>query len=238
MGITRQDLAQDRAFWRDLLAQRTSLRGLPAHSAGGYRNRRFAIIRDAAWITLYRVTLPFPQLGVFLRCAGLAGEAFSTLADRARPEIEPLLRSELGPDLAIEWGASHHPRMTDIAAILAAPLPWNDSAAEQHIAWMLRVGAAWWNRFASLAGTPEVTCHCKGRVRRAARLSHEADQRNTWAGLHFQNTPPLLKQHVADPCRLHHVRLHPPSRLVDAPREHCHGNRVWHPGDRRTTVRA
>jgi hypothetical protein len=64
-------------------------------------------------------------VGVFLRCAGLAGEAFSTLTDRARPEIEPLLRAELGPDLAMEWGASHRPGMTDIAAILAAPLPWN-----------------------------------------------------------------------------------------------------------------
>jgi hypothetical protein len=42
--------------------------------------------------------------------------------------------------------------MTDIAAMLAAPLPWNDSAVEQHIAWMLRIGAAWWNCFASLAG--------------------------------------------------------------------------------------
>lgn len=52
-GIARQDLAQDRAFWRDLLEARASLRGLPAHSAGGYRNRRFAIIRDAAWIALY-----------------------------------------------------------------------------------------------------------------------------------------------------------------------------------------
>jgi hypothetical protein len=39
-GFFRQDLAQDRAFWRDLLARRTSSRGLPAHSAGGYRNRR------------------------------------------------------------------------------------------------------------------------------------------------------------------------------------------------------
>ena len=57
-GITRQDLAQDRAFWRDLLARRTSLRGLPAHTAGGYRNRRFTIIRDAAWITLYRARAP------------------------------------------------------------------------------------------------------------------------------------------------------------------------------------
>jgi hypothetical protein len=155
-GISRQDLAQDRAFWRDLLERRTSSRGLPAHSAGGYRNRRFAIIRDAAWITLYRARLPFPQVGVFLRCAGLAGEAFLTLADRARPEIEPLLRAELGPGLAMEWGASHHPGMTDIAAILAAPLPWNDSAAEQHIAWMLRVGAAWWNCFASLSRFTEV----------------------------------------------------------------------------------
>ncbi len=26
--------------------------------------------------------------------------------------------------------------MTNIAAILAAPLPWNDRAAGQHIAWM------------------------------------------------------------------------------------------------------
>jgi hypothetical protein len=155
-GISRQDLAQDRAFWRDLLAWRTSWRGLPAHSAGGYRNRRFAIIRDAVWITLYRAKLPFPQVGVFLRCAGLAGEAFFTLADRDRTEIEPRLRAEIGPDAAMEWGASHHPGMTDIAAILAAPLPWNDRAAGQHIAWMLRVGAAWWNCFASLAGGPEV----------------------------------------------------------------------------------
>ena len=130
--------------------------GLPAHSAGGYRNRRFAIIRDAAWITLYRARLPFPQVGVFLRCAGLAGEAYFTLADRARVDIEPRLRAELGSDGAMEWGAFHHPGMTDIAAILAAPLPWNDSAAEQHIAWMLRVGAAWWDCFASLAGGPEV----------------------------------------------------------------------------------
>ncbi len=154
--ISRQDLAQDRAFWRDLLARRTSSRGLPAHSAGGYRNRRFAIVRDAAWITLYRARLPSPQVGVFLRCAGLAGEAFFTLADRARGEIAPRLRAELGPDAAMEWGTSHHPGMTDIAAILAAPLPWNDRAAEQHIGWMLRVGAAWWNCFVSLAGGPEV----------------------------------------------------------------------------------
>ena len=72
-GSPAQDLAQDRAFWRDLLARRARSRGLPAHSAGGYRNRRFAIIRDAAWITLYRARLPFPQVGVFLRCTGLAG---------------------------------------------------------------------------------------------------------------------------------------------------------------------
>jgi hypothetical protein len=49
-----------------------------------------------------------------------------------------------------------HPGMIDIAAILAAPLPWDDRAAVQHITWMLRVGAAWWNCFASLAGGPEM----------------------------------------------------------------------------------
>jgi hypothetical protein len=154
MGGARPDLAQDRAFWDDLLARRTNSRGLPAHSAGGYRNRRFVIIRNAAWITLYRARLPFPQVGVFLRCAGLAGEAYFTLADRARPDIEPRLRAELSSDGVMDWAASHHPGMTDIAAALAAPLPWNDSAAEQHIAWMLRVGAAWWNCFEPLACDP------------------------------------------------------------------------------------
>jgi hypothetical protein len=156
-GIAREKLAQDRAFWRDLLARRTSLGGLPAHSAGGYRHRRFAIIRYAAWITLYRAAFPFPQVGVFLRCTGLAGEAFFRLADYARPDIEPRLRAVLGPDLAMEWGTSHHPGMTDIAVALAAPLPWDDNAAEQQTAWMLRVGAAWWHCFASLAGGSEVS---------------------------------------------------------------------------------
>jgi hypothetical protein len=93
---------------------------------------------------------------VFLRCAGLAGEAFFTLADHARTGIEPRLLAEIGPDAAMEWGISHHPGMTDIAAILAAPLPWNDRAAGQHVAWMLRVGGAWWNCFSSLAGGPRV----------------------------------------------------------------------------------
>jgi hypothetical protein len=155
-GISLEDLAQDRAFWRDLLARRNSSRGLPVNSAGGYRNRRFPIIRNAAWITLNRARLPFPQVGVFLRCAGLAGEAFFMLADRTRAEIERRLRAELGPDAAMEWGASYHPGMTDITAILAAPLPWDDHADGQHIARMLRVGAVWWNCFASLAGGPEV----------------------------------------------------------------------------------
>ena len=99
--------------------------------------------------------LPFPQVGVFLRCAGLAGEAFFTLAISAGPPIEPRLRRRLGPDAAMKWGVSHRPGMTDIAAILAAPLPWNDTAAERHIAWMLRAGAGWWNCFASVAGDPD-----------------------------------------------------------------------------------
>jgi hypothetical protein len=152
-AISPQDLAQDRAFWRDLLAVRARSSGLPTHTAGGYRNRRFAIIRDAAWTTLYRVyraKLPFPQVGVFLRCTGLAGEAFFTLADSVRAKIEPQLRAEIGSDAVMEWGTSHHPGMTDIAAILPAPLPWDDAAARQHITWMLPVGAAWWRCFGSL----------------------------------------------------------------------------------------
>lgn len=164
--ISPQDLAQDRAFWRDLLARRARSHGLPAHSAGGYRNRRFAIIRDAAWITLYRARLPDRQVGVFLRCTGLAGEAFFTLADGARAEIEPRLRAEIGSDAVLEWGTSHHPGMTDIAAVLAAPLPWSDDAAEQHMAWMLPVGAAWWRCFASLVEGVEVR---PGRSMRSRR---------------------------------------------------------------------
>jgi hypothetical protein len=166
LGISRQDLEQDRAFWRDLLARRTKLRGLPGHSAGGYRNRRFAIIRDAAWITLYRGKLPFPQVGVFLRCTGLAGEAFFTLADLVRLDIEPRLRTELGPDGAMEWGASHRPEMTDIATVLATPLPWDEVATERQIVWMLRVGAAWWNCFASLVGSPELNKNIPARRER------------------------------------------------------------------------
>jgi len=96
-GISSKDLAQDRAFWRELLARRANSCGLPAHSGAGYRNRRFAIIRNAAWITLYRAKLPFPQIGVFLRCVGLAGEAFFTMVDNARAEIEPRLMVEIGP---------------------------------------------------------------------------------------------------------------------------------------------
>ncbi|HTW73110.1 MAG TPA: hypothetical protein VME47_24750, partial [Acetobacteraceae bacterium] len=122
--ISSQDLAQDRAFWTDLLERNKRLHALPPHTAGGYRNRRFAIIRDAAWITLYRAVTPYPQIGVFLRCTGPAGEAFFMLADRARDAAEPQLRHAMGPNAALEWGSSHHPGMTDIAAILAAPRPW------------------------------------------------------------------------------------------------------------------
>ena len=147
-GITRQDLAQDRAFWRDLLARRKSLRGLPAHSGGvtGTVGSRSSATPRGSPCTARRSRF---RKWACSSAAPAPGEAFFTLADRARPEIEPLLRAELGPELVMEWGASHHPGMTDIAAILAAPLPWNDSAAEQHIAWMLRVGAAWWNCSAS-----------------------------------------------------------------------------------------
>jgi len=154
--ISCQDLAQDRAFWRDMLARRAGSGGLPAHSAGGYRNRRFVIIRNAAWITLYRAKLPFPQVGVFLRCAGLAGEAFFALAEHARADIEPRLLAGLGSDAGMEWGASYRPGMIDIAAILPASLPWSDLAAGQHITWMLRVGAVWWNCFVSLTGDPDL----------------------------------------------------------------------------------
>jgi hypothetical protein len=140
------------------------------------------IIRDAAWITLYRARLPFPQVGVFLRCTGLAGEAFFTLADLARLDIEPRLRVELGPDGAMGWGASHHFGMAVIAALLATPPPCNDSAAEQQIAWMLRVvppgGIAshpWQAVRRRTIPSREAgkACPFEGQARRPERLSHE-----------------------------------------------------------------
>lgn len=145
-----QDLRQDQAFWTCLLALRGLSGALPPHTAGGYRNRRFAIIRDAAWITLYRAMLPYPQIGVFLRCTGPAGEAFFTLADQARDRIECRLHDALGPGAVMEWGSSHHPGMTDVAAIIAAPSPWDDAAAGLQITWLLRTGALWWECFGSI----------------------------------------------------------------------------------------
>lgn len=103
---------------------------------------------------MYRAKFPFPQVGVFLRGTGLAGEAFFTLAEHARARIEPRLQAEIGPEGVMEWGISRHPGMTDIAATLGAPLPWDDRAAERHIEWMLRAGAVWWNCFASLVDEP------------------------------------------------------------------------------------
>lgn len=149
--ISSRDLAQDRAFWADLLDHNERMHALPPHTAGGYRNRRFSIIRDAAWITLYRAVAPYPQIGVFLRCTGPAGEAFFMLADDARDDAEPRLRRAMGPDAALEWGSSHHPGMTDIAAVLAAPLLWQAAESGKHVSWLLRAGAAWWTAFASLA---------------------------------------------------------------------------------------
>lgn len=145
-----KDLRADRIFWGALLAQRARTGELPPHNAGGYRNRRFAIIRDAAWITLYRAMLPCPQIGVFLRCTGPAGEAFFMLADAARGTIERGLQDGLGPGAELEWGASHHPGMIDVSAVLAAPCPWDDAAAGMHVAWLLRTGAIWWRSFSVL----------------------------------------------------------------------------------------
>ena len=149
--ISPHDLAQDRDFWAAVLERNRQANALPPHTGGGYRNRRFAIIRDAAWITLYRAVTPSPQIGVFLRCTGPAGDAFFTLADRSRRRLEPKLRAALGADENVEWGTSHHPGMTDIAAIIAAPLPWDDAAAEWHVASMLRIGQVWWAAFDALA---------------------------------------------------------------------------------------
>lgn len=153
--ISPADLTRDRDFWADLLALNARSNVLPPHTAGGFRNRRFAIVRNAAWITLYRAISPHPQIGTFLRCTGPAGEAFFTLANRARSTIEPRLQDELGPGAHMEWGASLHPGMIDVMATIDAALPWDDAAAGLHIAWLLRVGEAWWREFGSLA---EIEC--------------------------------------------------------------------------------
>ena len=55
------------------------------------------------------------------------------LADNGEAEASLLLAgtfdpAELAPDVAMEWGTSHHSGMLDIATVLAAPLPWNGGA--------------------------------------------------------------------------------------------------------------
>jgi hypothetical protein len=115
-------IARDKAFWADLLALRGQSDGLPPHTGAGYGHRRFAIIRDAAWIMLYRAITPYPQIGVFLRCKGLAGEALFLLADGRRVELEPALEAGLGPGALLGWGTSFHAGTTDIIASIAAVL--------------------------------------------------------------------------------------------------------------------
>lgn len=148
-----ENVARDRAFWNALLALRDQATDLPRPSGAGYGHRRFAIIRNAAWITLYRAINPYAQIGVFLRCAGLAGDALFALADQKRSDIEPQLWASAGPGVRLEWGTSHHPGMTDVAAVVAAPLPWDDAAAGLHAAWLLRTGALWWRTFSALVDT-------------------------------------------------------------------------------------
>jgi len=149
--ISAENLARDRAFWADLLQARLHAAGLPPHNGAGYGHRRFIIIRKAAWVTLYRAVSPYPQIGVFLRCSGLAGEAFYALADSRRDEIEPVLRSALDREAQLRWGGSYHPGTIDVAVHVAAPLPWDDAAADAHVAWLLRIGAVWWSSFVPLA---------------------------------------------------------------------------------------
>jgi hypothetical protein len=153
--IDPEDLARDRSFWSSLLQLRPlRCRALPAHGAAGFRHRRFPIMRDAAWVTLYRSATPSPQIGVFLRCKGLAGDAFFTLVDGERDRIEPILSAGLGPGARMEWGSCHHPGMTDIAGIIDAPLPWTDAADGLHIAWLLQTGDTWYSALAPLARSP------------------------------------------------------------------------------------
>jgi hypothetical protein len=158
--IPAENVARDRAFWAALAALRACSCALPPHTGAGYGHRRVAIIRNAAWITLYRAIAPFPQIGVFLRCTGLAGEALFTLADRRREDIEPRLWSELGPGADLEWGSCHHPGMIDIAAIIAAPFPWDEAAAGLHIPWLLRTGGTWWTIFSALVDLEATAMAC------------------------------------------------------------------------------
>jgi len=59
------------------------------------------------------------------------------------PTISWWLLASICLHATMEWGTSHHPGKTDITAVLAAPLPWNDRAAGKQVAWMLQAGADW-----------------------------------------------------------------------------------------------
>jgi hypothetical protein len=140
-GPSPPERAADRAFWDALLDLRARTGTLPRRTGAGYGNRRFALIRHAAWITLFRSVEPTPIIGVFLRVQGPAGEAFYDLATRDRASIERRLRDALGPGAEPNWGAAYHPGMIDIGATIGAPFPRDDAAAGLHIAWLLQAGA-------------------------------------------------------------------------------------------------
>jgi hypothetical protein len=161
----------------------TFSRGAPARAVcrriaqGVCRNRRFAIIRDAAWITLYGGEAPISASG---RVPPLRRPCRRGILDAGRSRSSGDRATAPGGDRSgRDDGASHHPGMAAIAAILAAPLPWNDSAAEQHVAWLLGIGVVWWDSFASLAGGAQM--ENAAPARRESHLSAKAGL-GEWSG--------------------------------------------------------
>ena len=80
-----------------------------------------------------------------------AGTEDSTADLNVYENVMAMIETE-GKAQAISVGAIV--RVKDTWRLIDVPQV-NDSTADHHIAWMLRVGAAWWNCFASLAADPE-----------------------------------------------------------------------------------
>ena len=197
-GISRQDLAQDRTFWRDLLGRRTSSCGLPPHSAGGYRNRRFAIIRDAAsnsfvpgnsrlhkWAcsSLHRpCRRGILHAGRSRPCgdrAAAAGGDRSGRSDgmgRLPPAWDDRYRGYPGGPAALERPCGRTAYCVDASGL-------------RRVVELFRVPGRRSGGGKCLSCEAGEACPCEGRARRAERLSQEADQR-AWASAPFVSSSP------------------------------------------------
>ena len=182
-GITRQDLVQDRAFWRDLLARRTSLRvcrRIARGVTGTVGSRSSATPRGSpctgrrSRLRKWACSSAAPALPARLSSRWLIAPVrrLSLCSGRssvrtwqwngALPTWDDRYRGDPGRPAALE-------RQCGGTAYCM------DASGWRRVVELFRVPGRRSGGHQYLSREAGEVCFCKGRVRRAARLSHEAD---------------------------------------------------------------